>query len=202
MLAALGLKPNLRPLCQFPAVEPLLDTWGVLALIAARIRRLAAEKDVPVVAFCEDIAASGGYWLATAGDEIYADDNSIVGSIGVIYAGFGFHALLERQGIERRVHTAGQSKSMLDPFKPEREEDVERIKALQTVIHDTFIAQVKTRREGKLVDRDLFTGGPNRGQSLPWRYSGCCPRNREAGNRLPSGNSPHLISPWMMFAPV
>lgn len=129
------------------------------ALIAARIRRLAAEKDVPVYAFCEDVAASGGYWLATAGDEIYADDNSIIGSIGVIYAGFGFQALLERQGIERRVHTAGRSKSMLDPFRPERDEDVARIKRLQGVIHDNFIEQVKTRRGGKLADdEDLFTG--------------------------------------------
>lgn len=128
------------------------------ALIAARIRRLAAEKNVPVFAFCEDVAASGGYWLATAGDEIYADDNSIIGSIGVIYAGFGFHALLERQGIERRVHTAGQSKSMLDPFRPEKAEDVERIKFLQGAIHRNFIEQVKRRREGKLADADLFTG--------------------------------------------
>lgn len=129
------------------------------ALIAARIRRLAAEKDVPVIAFCEDVAASGGYWLATAGDEIYADDNSILGSIGVIYAGFGFQTLLERQGVERRVHTAGRSKSMLDPFRPEKAEDVERIKALQGVIHDNFIAQVKSRRGDKLnPDDDLFTG--------------------------------------------
>ena len=128
------------------------------ALIAARIRRLAADKDVPVIAFCEDVAASGGYWLATAGDEIYADDNSIIGSIGVIYAGFGFHAFLEKQGVERRVHTAGGSKSMLDPFKPEQEEDVARIKRLQGVIHDNFIAQVKDRRGAKLADGDLFTG--------------------------------------------
>lgn len=128
------------------------------ALIAARIRRLAEEKDVPVFAFCEDVAASGGYWLATAGDEIFADDNSILGSIGVIYAGFGFHAFLESHGVERRVHTAGRSKSLLDPFRPERDEDVERIKRLQGVIHDNFIAQVKTRRGEKLADADLFTG--------------------------------------------
>ncbi len=129
------------------------------ALIAARIRRLAAEKNVPVIAFCEDVAASGGYWLATAGDEIYADDNSIIGSIGVIYAGFGFQTLLERQGVERRVHTAGRSKSMLDPFRPEKEEDVARIKALQGVIHENFIEQVRTRRGAKLNPADdLFTG--------------------------------------------
>ncbi|WP_340107305.1 S49 family peptidase [Pikeienuella sp. HZG-20] len=128
------------------------------ALIAARIRRLAEEKSTPVYAFCEDVAASGGYWLATAGDEIFADDNSIVGSIGVIYAGFGFQTLLERHGVERRVHTAGRSKSILDPFRPERAEDVARIKRLQTVIHENFIRQVKTRRDGKLADADLFTG--------------------------------------------
>lgn len=129
------------------------------ALIAARIRRKAAEKSVPVFAFCEDVAASGGYWLATAADEIFADDNSIVGSIGVIYAGFGFHALLERQGVERRVHTAGRSKSLLDPFRPEKPEDVERIVSLQTVIHENFIAQVKSRRGAKLPEgADLFTG--------------------------------------------
>lgn len=129
------------------------------ALIAGRIRRLAEERSVPVIAFCEDVAASGGYWLATAADEIYADGNSIVGSIGVIYAGFGFHALLERQGVERRVHTAGRSKSMLDPFQPEKPEDVERVIRLQTVIHDNFIEQVKTRRGAKLAaGEELFTG--------------------------------------------
>ncbi|MGB0505224.1 MAG: S49 family peptidase [Pikeienuella sp.] len=128
------------------------------ALIAARIRRLATEKDVRVYAFCEDVAASGGYWLATAGDEIYADANSIIGSIGVIYAGFGFHELIEKHGIERRVHTAGGSKSMLDPFKPEQKKDVERIVVLQEQIHQNFITQVKDRRGAKLADQDLFTG--------------------------------------------
>lgn len=128
------------------------------ALIAARIRRLAEEKSVPVFAFCEDIAASGGYWLATAADEIFADENSIIGSIGVIYSGFGFHGFLENKGIERRVHTAGRSKSMLDPFRPEKPEDVERIKHLQGVIHQNFIDQVKTRRGEKLSDADIFTG--------------------------------------------
>lgn len=132
------------------------------ALIAARIRRLAGEKGVPVHAFCEDVAASGGYWLATAADQIWVDDNTIAGSIGVIYAGFGFHALLDRHGVERRVHTAGESKSMLDPFRPEREEDVARIKRLQGVIHENFIKQVKDRRQGRLAPdpeaADLFTG--------------------------------------------
>ena len=129
------------------------------ALIAARIRRLSEEKDVPVIAFVEDVAASGGYWLATAGDEIFADANSIVGSIGVISAGFGFPEFLERHGIERRVYTSGKSKSMLDPFRPEKPEDVDRLKSLQEQIHESFIAHVKLRRGDKLVeDEDLFTG--------------------------------------------
>lgn len=128
------------------------------ALIAARIRRLAAEKKVPVFAFCEDVAASGGYWLATAGDEVYVDDNSIVGSIGVIFAGFGFQDAIAKIGVERRVHTAGDSKSILDPFRPEREEDVERVRRLQGVIHRNFIDQVKARRGDRLTDADLFTG--------------------------------------------
>ena len=129
------------------------------ALIAARIRRLSAEKGIPVYAFVEDMAASGGYWLATAGDEIFVDDSSLVGSIGVIYAGFGFTDLLGKVGVERRVHTAGKSKSFLDPFSPEKKTDVTRLKALQAPIHEAFIAQVKARRGAKLPEgQDLFTG--------------------------------------------
>ena len=128
------------------------------ALIAARIRRLAEEKDIKVYAFCEDVAASGGYWLATTADEIYVDGNSIIGSIGVISASFGFNELMERQGVERRVYTAGEDKSMLDPFRPVKDEDVERIKGMQKVIHENFIAQVTSRRGTKVGDKDLFTG--------------------------------------------
>jgi serine protease SohB len=129
------------------------------ALIGARIRRLADEKKLPVYAFVEDVAASGGYWIACAADEIWGDASSILGSIGVISAGFGAHVFLNRQGIERRVHTAGQSKSMLDPFRPEREEDVARLNRLLEQLHQTFIAQVKARRGAKLAeDPDLFTG--------------------------------------------
>lgn len=129
------------------------------SLIAARIRRLAEEKSVPVHAFVEDVAASGGYWLASAADDIWVDDSSIVGSIGVISAGFGAHVLLARQGVERRVYTAGKSKSMLDPFLPEKEEDVKRLKSLLDQMHETFTAYVKSRRGDKLADRqDLFTG--------------------------------------------
>lgn len=128
------------------------------SLIGARIRRLAEETETKVYAFCEDVAASGGYWLACAADEIYVDPSSVVGSIGVISASFGFTGLMEKQGIERRVHTAGEDKSMLDPFRPERAEDVERLKDLQRVIHQNFIDHVKGRRGNRLADRDVFTG--------------------------------------------
>ena len=128
------------------------------SLIGARIRRLAEEKDIPVYAFCEDVAASGGYWLASAADEIFVDPSSVVGSIGVISASFGFHELIDRYGIERRVYTAGEDKSMLDPFRPEKPEDIERLKKLQKVIHDNFIEQVTSRRGSRLVRDDIFTG--------------------------------------------
>jgi signal peptide peptidase SppA len=127
------------------------------ALIAARIRRLADEKTIPVHAFVEDVAASGGYWLACAGDDIWVDDSSIVGSIGVIFASFGFPELMARQGVERRVVTAGRSKSFADPFLPQKPEDIDRLKALQTPIHQAFIEHVK-RARGKRLDAtaDLF----------------------------------------------
>lgn len=129
------------------------------SLIGARIRRLAEEKEIPVIAFVEDVAASGGYWLAAAADEIYADTSSVVGSIGVISAGFGLHELMAKNGVERRVYTAGNSKSMLDPFRPEKPEDVARLKELLEDIHTNFKDHVSTRRAGKLTqDRDLFTG--------------------------------------------
>ncbi len=129
------------------------------SLIAARIRRLSAEKEVPVIAFVEDVAASGGYWLATAADEIWADESSIVGSIGVISMGFGLNELINRHGVERRVYTAGKSKSMLDPFQPEQPADIKRLKGMLEHIHESFKSQVSTRRTGKLVeDKDLFTG--------------------------------------------
>ncbi len=130
------------------------------SLIAKRIRALAAEKKLPVFAFAEDVAASGGYWLATAGDEIFADESSIIGSIGVISAGFGFQELLQRLGVERRIHTAGARKSMLDPFRPENAEDIARLEALQRDIHDGFKAQVRNSRGAHLKGDDdmLFSG--------------------------------------------
>ena len=129
------------------------------SLIAARIRRLADEKNLKVYAFVEDVAASGGYWLATAADEIWLDASSITGSIGVISAGFGFHELIAKYGVERRVYTAGKSKSMLDPFRPEKSEDVAKVRDLQDSIHQRFIEQVTVRRGTRLSsDQDLFTG--------------------------------------------
>ena len=129
-------------------------------LIFKRVRQLAREKNKKVYVFCEDVAASGGYYLAVAGDEIYADPSSIVGSIGVIAATFGFDKAIERLGVERRVYTAGHSKSVLDPFKPENPEDVERIQAIQKDIHDIFIGVVKDRRAARLkgLDGELFSG--------------------------------------------
>ena len=127
------------------------------SLIAARIRRLAGDKGLPVHAFVEDVAASGGYWLACAADHIWLDPTSIVGSIGVIFASFGFPELMARQGIERRVVTAGTSKSLADPFLPQKPEDIERLRALQAPLHATFIQHVKDRRGARLdATADLF----------------------------------------------
>lgn len=129
------------------------------SLIAARIRRLAEEKQIPVHAFVEDVAASGGYWLATAADDIWADSGSIIGSIGVISASFGAHELLAKQGVQRRVYTSGKSKSMLDPFLPEKPEDVARLRDILEQMHDVFTDHVKARRGAKLTGEDsLFTG--------------------------------------------
>lgn len=130
------------------------------ALIQRRIRDLALEKEVPVMAFVEDVAASGGYWLACAADEIFVNDNSILGSIGVISASFGFTDAIEKLGIERRLHTQGGKKSLLDPFKPERPEDVARLEDVQRQIHDNFKDLVRTRRGQRLSlnEEELFSG--------------------------------------------
>jgi signal peptide peptidase SppA len=129
-------------------------------LIAKRIRDLAEEHHKPVLVFVEDAAASGGYFIAVAGDEIIVDPSSIIGSIGVIMAGFGFVGALEKLGVERRVHTAGNNKSTLDPFLPEKKSDIERIKQVETDIHNVFIDVVKKRRGARLkgADETLFTG--------------------------------------------
>ena len=129
------------------------------SLIGARIRRLAEHRKVPVHAFVEDVAASGGYWLASSADHIWTDETSVVGSIGVISAGFGLDGFIDRYGIERRVHTAGRSKSMLDAFRPEKPEDVERLRQILEQIHAAFIEHVRARRGAALAeDADLFTG--------------------------------------------
>lgn len=129
-------------------------------LIHQRIRALAEEHKKKVFVFVEDVAASGGYMIASAADEIIADPSSIVGSIGVITASFGFDKLIKRIGVERRVYTAGEKKVMLDPFQPEKPEDVERLKAAQKDIHAVFISLVKERRGKKLkgTDKTLFSG--------------------------------------------
>jgi signal peptide peptidase SppA len=130
------------------------------ALLYNRIRQLAAERAVPVLAFAEDVAASGGYWLALAADEIYAEETSLLGSIGVVSAGFGFVDALNRLGIERRLHTAGEDKSLLDPFLPEAPRDIERLKTLHQDLHDSFKELVRQRRGAKLKGEDaqLFGG--------------------------------------------
>ncbi|MEZ5757465.1 MAG: S49 family peptidase [Emcibacteraceae bacterium] len=129
-------------------------------LIVKRIRELSKEKDIPVYAFAEDVAASGGYMLALAGEEIYAHQASIVGSIGVINAGFGYPAAIEKLGIERRVYTAGESKSLLDPFKPEVEKDVKMMKSLLKEVHDFFKDFVKDARGDRLkgLQKTIFSG--------------------------------------------
>ena len=127
-------------------------------LIFKRIRALAEEKGLKVFAFVEDAAASGGYMIACAADEIVADPASIVGSIGVVSAGFGFDRLIERIGIERRVHTQGQAKAMLDPFRPENPDDVARLKELQADVQDLFTTLVRARRPGLDAEKNLFTG--------------------------------------------
>ncbi len=130
------------------------------ALIHNRIRALAAERDVPVMAFVEDVAASGGYWLAAAADEIFVDDNSILGSIGVIYSGFGFHEAIEKLGVERRLYTAGEKKSLLDPFLAVQPDDLDRLRRVQGDIHDNFKELIRARRGARLAatDPDLFSG--------------------------------------------
>ncbi|WP_246785236.1 MULTISPECIES: S49 family peptidase [Bartonella] len=146
-----------------PAVAISLNSPGgspvQSRLIYRRIRDLAEEKHKRVLVFVEDVAASGGYMIACAGDEIFADPSSVVGSIGVVSASFGFPELLKKIGVERRVYTAGKNKVSLDPFQPEKKADVDHLKALQLEIHETFINLVKESRGSKLVeDPNLFTG--------------------------------------------
>ena len=130
------------------------------SLIGQRVRDLARKANVPVLAFCEDVAASGGYWLAASADEIYANPASVIGSIGVVSAGFGFDRAIDKLGVDRRVYTAGENKMILDPFQPEAESDVARLMSLQEEIHQQFIDYVVERRGAKLTGDhdDLFSG--------------------------------------------
>lgn len=158
-----------------PAIAIVINSPGgspvQSRLIFKRIRDLAEEKDKKVLVFVEDAAASGGYMIAVAGDEIIADPSSVVGSIGVISAGFGFVEATDKLGVERRIYTAGENKSTLDPFKPEKPEDVAHLKTLLDDIHDVFTALVKDRRGDKLdlENPDLFSGrfwAGNKGKDL------------------------------------
>ena len=148
-MAALALSIN------SPGGSPVQST-----LIFNRIRQLAKKHEVKVLVFCEDVAASGGYLLAVSGDEIFADRSSVVGSIGVITAGFGFTGAIRKLGVERRVHTAGSNKSVLDPFLPEKKEDVAHLKSLQLDIHEAFKDIVRSRRAERLKgeENELFSG--------------------------------------------
>jgi signal peptide peptidase SppA len=149
---------------KLPSVAILINSPGGSPvqshLIYKRIRQLAGEHGKRVYVFCEDVAASGGYFLAIAGDEIYADPSSIVGSIGVVSASFGFDKAIEKLGIDRRVYTAGTAKAILDPFKPEKDEDIARLRAIQKDVHDVFIGLVKERRGTRLAgaEEELFSG--------------------------------------------
>jgi len=148
-----------------PAVALIINSPGgsptQSSLIAEKIINLSKEKNKKVYAFVEDVAASGGYWLACSAEEIYLDLNSIVGSIGVISPGFGFVDLIKKIGIERRVYTSGKSKSFLDPFKEEKKEDIDRLKNIQEQIHENFIDYVKKRRGAKINshnENEVFSG--------------------------------------------
>lgn len=180
LTGAIGVSSPLRPGLSLPAVAGVLEkafsVSGAKAvaiqinspggspvqsnLIFTRIRALAEEKELPVYVFAEDVAASGGYMLSLAGDEIYADASSIIGSIGVIAAGFGFDKLIAKYGIERRVYTAGKNKMSLDSFQPEKQEDIDRILNIQKDVHESFINMVKSRRGDKIAEAGdtLFTG--------------------------------------------
>ncbi|MBU1210241.1 MAG: S49 family peptidase [Alphaproteobacteria bacterium] len=151
-------------LSKLPTIAVIINSPGgspvQSSLIFKRLRQLADEHEKRIYVFCDDVAASGGYYLAVAGDEIYADACSIVGSIGVISGGFGFVEALDKLGIERRIYTSGTAKSQLDAFRPENPEDIARLKEILGDIHDAFIGVVKDRRGGRLTapDADIFSG--------------------------------------------
>lgn len=186
LTGAIGAVTPLRPGLTLAGVARLLDrafqTKGAKAValvinspggspvqshqIYARVRQLSQEKSLPVLVFVEDVAASGGYMIACAGNEIFCDPSSIVGSIGVVGGSFGFDGLIAKLGIERRLYTSGKNKAMLDPFLPENPDDVARLKELQSEIHAMFIDLVKRSRGAKLngAEEDLFSGAYWTGQ--------------------------------------
>ena len=129
-------------------------------MISKRIRSLSEKKSIPVIAFVEDVAASGGYWLACSADEIFASKASIIGSIGVVSSGFGFDKAIQKLGVERRLYTSGDNKAILDPFLPENKDDVKRLKGIQKELHNQFISFVKSRRGSKIKNenKEIFTG--------------------------------------------
>ena len=129
-------------------------------MISKRIRSLSEKKNIPVIAFVEDVAASGGYWLACSADEIFASKASIIGSIGVVSSGFGFDKAIQKLGVERRLYTSGDNKAILDPFLPENKDDVNRLKGIQKELHNQFISFVKSRRGSKIIkeNKEIFTG--------------------------------------------
>ena len=151
----LSKNPSVALIVNSPGGSPVQSS-----LILKRIRALADEFEKKVHVFCEDVAASGGYYISLGGDEIYAEPSSIVGSIGVISSGFGFVEAIDKLGVQRRIYTAGRSKAILDPFLPEKPDDIEHLAALQRDAHDVFIGAVKERRAGKLKgpDGELFSG--------------------------------------------
>lgn len=180
MTGTIGMSTPLRPglslagtaagiekafeMSKIPAVAIIINSPGgspvQSSLIFNRLRQLADEKKKKIYVFCEDVAASGGYYLAVAGDEIYADPSSIIGSIGVISGSFGFVDAIKKLGIERRVYTSGTNKSQLDPFQPEDPDDIARLKDIQRDIHNVFMDVVRTRRGARLTgdEADLFSG--------------------------------------------
>ena len=156
--------PEAFELSRLRAVAIIINSPGgapaQCSLISDQIMALSAEKKIPVYAFVEDVAASGGYWLACCGDEIYVQETSIIGSIGVISSGFGLDEFIKKHDVKRRVYTSGRDKSFLDPFKPEKEDDLQRLRALQADMHESFKVWVKSRRAGKLAgdDSELLEG--------------------------------------------
>lgn len=156
------LLENVEKLSSLKAIALVINSPGgapaQAEIIAKRIRAFAARKKLPIISFVEDVAASGGYWLACVGEEIFVSETSIVGSIGVIVRNFGFVEAIKKLGIERRVYTEGENKNILDPFMPEKESDIEILTSVQKDIYESFKEYVRSRRSNLREDKDLFSG--------------------------------------------